>query len=99
MKKLKKIKLSDISDKQSLNVNQLSKIIGGAGMDDACASSVCESNLEANTKYCDGGAICTSAISTCVTSAESNDQDKPEGGGPVDKPTCVLALCITEAYY
>ncbi len=36
MKNVKKINLSEISNKQTLSIDQLSKIIGGADMDDAC---------------------------------------------------------------
>lgn len=41
MKNIKKINLAEVSDKQTLGMDQLSKIIGGGGMDDACSSNIC----------------------------------------------------------
>lgn len=70
MKNLKKINLSDISDKQSLSVEQLSKIIGGVDMEDGCQTGVCMNNRDYGTKYCEGGAVCTSGVDTCVNSTE-----------------------------
>ncbi|MDE6820012.1 hypothetical protein [Bacteroides acidifaciens] len=71
MKNVKKINLAEVSDKQTLSMDLLSKIIGG-GVDDACKENVCATNLDANTKYCTGGAVCTSGVSTCVTNADTD---------------------------
>lgn len=65
MKKLTKIKLNDISDKQTISVDKLSKITGGFDLEDGCGSGVCENNRDYGTKYCSGGAVCTSGVSTC----------------------------------
>lgn len=67
MKKLSKINLKDISDKQSLNVDQLSKIVGGASMElyAGCKSGICNNNRDYGaTKYCDD-AVCESGIGVC----------------------------------
>lgn len=64
--KLTKIKLNDLSDKQAFDVNKLSKITGGFDLDDGCGSGVCENNRDYGTRYCSGGAVCTSGVSTCV---------------------------------
>ncbi len=89
MKNVKKMNLSEISNKQTLSIDQLSKIIGGADMDDACASNVCDGGaLETNTKYCNDASICTSGITT-----DKPGSDKPTCASNVeDKPTCVSAL-------
>lgn len=92
MKNVKKINLAEVSDKQTLSIHQLSKIIGG-GVDDACSSRVCAGGvMEANTKACNGSAVCTSGVSTCATKAETNDKDDND-----DKPTCTLSTvgCIS----
>lgn len=65
MKELKRIKLKDVCDKQTLNVDGLSKIIGGVDLDDGCGSSVCNDNRDYGTKYCSGGAVCTSGVGVC----------------------------------
>lgn len=70
MKNSRKINLKDVSDKQSLSIAQLSKIIGGADLDDGCISGVCENNREYGTKYCEGGAVCTQGVSTCTQSTD-----------------------------
>lgn len=87
MKNVRKINLSDISDKQALSIDQLSKIIGGS-IPDACGTGVCTKHMDANTKYCKGGSVCTSAVSTCTTNADTNDE-KDENNSPT---------CATGAY-
>jgi natural product precursor len=66
MKELKKIKLKDVCDKQTLNVDQLSKITGGTEIENGCDSGVCENNRDYGTKFCSGGSVCTQAVSTCT---------------------------------
>lgn len=94
MKNIKKINLAEVSDKQTLSMDLLSKIIGG-GVDDACRSGVCDQNVDANTKYCNGGAVCTQAVTTCITNADTDDKD--EGDNENDKPTCAFAVCVVSA--
>lgn len=65
MKKITKINLSDISDKQTISVDELSKITGGFEVENGCDSGVCENNRSFGTKFCEGGAVCTSGVSTC----------------------------------
>ncbi len=76
MKEIKKsIKLKDISDQQKLNVEQLSKVIGGMAAS-ACTANVCEQNLEDFTQYCNGDGICESGIG---------------GGGSCSSTTCIFS--------
>ncbi len=91
MKNIRKINLAEVSDKQTLSIDQLSKIIGGA-VQDACHSGVCSQNADANTKYCEGSSVCTQAVSTCTTNADTDDKD--------DKPTCVSSMigCTSRQY-
>ncbi|WP_279120494.1 hypothetical protein [Bacteroides acidifaciens] len=97
MKNLKKINFAEISDKQALSIDQLSKIIGG-GVDDACKSNICAQNVDANTKYCEGSAVCTHAVTTCVKNSETdNNEQGGDSGNENDKPTCALAVCIINA--
>lgn len=64
MKNIKKINLAEVSDKQALSMDQLSKIIGES-VNDACKSGVCNGGVkEANTQGCSGGAVCTSGVIT-----------------------------------
>ncbi len=41
MKNIKKINLAEVSDKQTLSMDQFSKIIGGS-VDDTCSSRLCK---------------------------------------------------------
>lgn len=91
MKNIKKINFAEVSDKQALSMEQLSKIVGGADMEDACTSNVCAgSATEANTKYCASSGICTNAITTCMKNSETD-------GNGGSKPTCAIATCISNA--
>lgn len=67
MIKLKKIKLSDMSDKQTLDVKKLSKITGGFQVYDGCSTGICVNNRDYGTsKYCGpGSAACTSGVDVC----------------------------------
>lgn len=95
MKNIKKINLAEVSDKQALSMDQLSKIIGG-GVDIACSSNVCKGGvMEANTKLCDKSAVCTSGATTCTTNADTDDKD--EGDNKNDKPTCAFSICLIGA--
>lgn len=70
MIKLKKIKLSDMSDKQTLDVKKLSKITGGFQLYDGCSSGICVNNRDYGaSKYCgEHSATCTSGINVCQES-------------------------------
>lgn len=77
-------------------MDQLSKIIGGGGMDDACSSNICGGGVtEANTKLCDLSATCTSGAATCVTNMATDGKDKDDS--EKDTPTCAIAMCWMNA--
>lgn len=87
MKNIKKINLAEVSDKQTLSMDLLSKIIGG-GVDDACSTKVCGGGAtEANTKLCAKSAVCTSGATTCTTNADTDDKEDKN-----DKPTCATSV-------
>lgn len=65
MKELSKIKLKDVSDKQRLDVDQLSKITGGFELYDGCGNGVCNNGRSAGTPFCEGGAVCTNGVGEC----------------------------------
>lgn len=71
MKELKKtIHLQNVSDQQKLDVEQLSKVIGGVGAD-GCTSGVCSNNLERESLAC-SDSVCSSGVEglTCYASYE-----------------------------
>lgn len=65
MKELKKIRLKDVSDKETLDVDQLAKLTGGFELYDGCGSRVCNNGRSAGTVFCEGGAVCTSGVGEC----------------------------------
>lgn len=71
MKELKQIKLKDILDQYTLNVDQLSKINGGIGMRDGCKTGICDNNRSyGSDQFCKTTATCTSGVSTCRYSTD-----------------------------
>ena len=50
MKNIKKINLAEVSDKQTLSMDQFSKIIGGS-VDDTCSSGVGMCRRSFGSKY------------------------------------------------
>lgn len=63
MKKLQKMKLSDLTNESTeIKVSEMQKIVGGVGVSllDGCRSGICSQRV--NTEYCDGGAVCTNGI-------------------------------------
>lgn len=67
MKRLSKINLKDIIDKQSLNVDELSKLVGGTAIEafkDGCGTGVCNNNRKVGTQFCDD-AVCSNGVGEC----------------------------------
>ena len=65
MKNIKKINLAEVSDKQTLSMDQFSKIIGGS-VDQTCTTRRRNTGgvLEVNTKLCAKNGVCTSGVIT-----------------------------------
>ena len=67
MKEIKRtIHLQDVSDQQTLDVEKLSKVIGGSGAY-GCTHDVCESNYKEGAKGC---TIDICASTACTTGME-----------------------------
>jgi hypothetical protein len=64
--KINYIKMEKFSDlvKDSLSIENLSKIKGGGECSDGCQTGKC--SQQNNTSYCDGGAVCTIGIAGIV---------------------------------